>query len=68
MGLHEKVDGDGLDGPYPSVSPLLDGKATVPLYVDHNQNPKEDLLCLKIETFGTRTTKYRNTPPNVGPV
>jgi hypothetical protein len=25
MGLHKKVDGDGLDGRYLSVSPLLDG-------------------------------------------
>lgn len=30
MGLHKKVDGDGLDGRYLSVSPLLDGKVTVP--------------------------------------
>jgi glutamate decarboxylase len=30
MALHTKVDGDGLDGRYLSVSPLLDGKVTVP--------------------------------------
>ena len=27
MALHTKVDGEGLDGRYLSVSPLLDGKA-----------------------------------------
>ena len=30
MALHTKVDGDGLDGRYLSVSPLLGGKVTVP--------------------------------------
>ena len=30
MGLHKEVDGDGLDGRYLSVSPLLDWKVTVP--------------------------------------
>jgi glutamate/tyrosine decarboxylase-like PLP-dependent enzyme len=30
MALHTKVDGDGRDGRYLSVSPLLDGKVTVP--------------------------------------
>jgi glutamate/tyrosine decarboxylase-like PLP-dependent enzyme len=30
MGLHKKVHGDGLDGRYLSVSPLLDGKVSVP--------------------------------------
>jgi glutamate decarboxylase len=30
MALHAKVDGDGLDGRYLSVSPLLDGKVIVP--------------------------------------
>src|SRR5215211_1627116 len=30
MALHKKVEGDGLDGRYLSVSPLLDGKVTVP--------------------------------------
>jgi hypothetical protein len=30
MALHTKVDGDALDGRYLSVSPLLDGKVTVP--------------------------------------
>ena len=30
MALHTKVDGDGLDGRYLSVSPLLDGKVSVP--------------------------------------
>ena len=30
MGLHKKVDCDGLDGRYLSESPLLDGKVTVP--------------------------------------
>jgi hypothetical protein len=29
MGLHKKVDGEGLDGRYLSVSPLLDRKVTV---------------------------------------
>jgi glutamate decarboxylase len=30
MALHTKADGDGLDGRYLSVGPLLDGKVTVP--------------------------------------
>ena len=30
MALHTKVDGDGLDGQYLSVNPLLDGEVTVP--------------------------------------
>src|SRR5215213_5365854 len=30
MALHKKVEGDGLDGQSLSVSPLLDGKVTVP--------------------------------------
>src|SRR5919112_3426996 len=30
MPLHKKVDGDGLDGRYLAVSPLLDGKVRVP--------------------------------------
>ena len=30
MGLHKKVDGDGIDGRHLSVSPLLDEKVIVP--------------------------------------
>ena len=30
MALHKKIDGDGLDGRYRSVSPLLDGMVAVP--------------------------------------
>ena len=39
MGLHKKVDGDGREGRYLSVSPLLDGKVSVPKHRTTHPTP-----------------------------
>jgi glutamate decarboxylase len=45
MALHTKVDGDGLDGQYLSVNPLLDGEVTVPKHRMPDGPMMPDVAC-----------------------
>ena len=70
MGLHAKVDGDGRDGEYLSVSPLLDGKVTVPKHrlPDGPMIPVLvwDFRLPRVASINTSGHKYGRVYPGVG--